>query len=132
MTFRAPPACACDGSAQDEHFYIVDRLKELIKVKGFQVAPAELEAALLEDPRVRVCAARCGCGGGLSCDGACVACCCGGQIADAAVIGVPHDRSGEAPKAFIVRKPSALTMTAEDGAHPPVLLSVCLSVAQPC
>ena len=34
------------------HFYIVDRLKELIKVKGFQVAPAELEALLLQHPHI--------------------------------------------------------------------------------
>ena len=57
------------------HTYIVDRLKELIKVKGFQVAPAELEALLVGH------------------DG----------IADAAVIGVPDEESGEAVKAFIVR-----------------------------
>lgn len=35
------------------HFFVVDRLKELIKVKGFQVAPAELEGLLLEHPQVR-------------------------------------------------------------------------------
>ena len=34
------------------YFYIVDRLKELIKVKGFQVAPAELEALLLQHPHI--------------------------------------------------------------------------------
>ena len=63
------------------HFYITDRLKELIKVKGLQVAPAELEALLLHHPKIK----------------------------DAAVIGVPHERLGEAPKAFVVRKnPSAL------------------------
>ncbi len=61
-------------------FFITDRLKELIKVKGFQVAPAELEAHLLTHPK----------------------------IADAAVIGVPNDRLGEAPKAFVVRKDSGL------------------------
>lgn len=37
---------------RNEHFYIVDRKKELIKYKGFQVAPAELEALLLTHPRV--------------------------------------------------------------------------------
>ncbi|ORY82081.1 phenylacetyl-CoA ligase [Protomyces lactucae-debilis] len=57
-----------------EHFFIVDRLKELIKVKGLQVAPAELEAALLDHP----------------------------DIADAAVIGIPDDYSGELPKGFVV------------------------------
>ena len=53
---------------------VVDRLKELIKVKAFQVAPAELEALLLKHPR----------------------------IADAAVFGVPDDECGEVPKAVIV------------------------------
>jgi len=56
-------------------FYIVDRLKELIKVKGFQVAPAELEDLLrLHD-----------------------------GIADVAVIGVPDARHGELPRAYIVK-----------------------------
>lgn len=55
---------------------VVDRLKELIKVKGFQVAPAELEALLLKHPK----------------------------IADAAVFGVPDDESGEVPKAVIVTR----------------------------
>ena len=62
-------------------FYITDRLKELIKVKGLQVAPAELEAVLLTHPK----------------------------IADAAVIGVPNERMGEAPRAFVVRKDEGLT-----------------------
>jgi acyl-CoA synthetase (AMP-forming)/AMP-acid ligase II len=68
----------------DEGRYtVVDRVKELIKYKGYQVAPAELEAVLLGHP----------------------------EIADAAVIGVPDkDRSEELPKAFVVRTPgSALT-----------------------
>jgi len=61
---------------------VVDRLKELIKVKGFQVAPAELEALLLAHP----------------------------AIADAAVIGLPDDEAGEIPKAFVVlREPGALS-----------------------
>ncbi len=58
---------------------IVDRLKELIKYKGFQVAPAELEAFLLTHP----------------------------AIADAAVIGVPNVEAGEIPRAFIVVKPGS-------------------------
>lgn len=61
---------------EDGHFFIVDRLKELIKYKGLQVAPAELEALLLTHP----------------------------QIADAAVIGRPDEEAGEVPKAFVVLK----------------------------
>ncbi|XP_063828963.1 uncharacterized protein LOC135078296 [Ostrinia nubilalis] len=53
---------------------ITDRLKELIKVKGFQVPPAELEAVLRDHPAVN----------------------------DAAVIGIPHPIKGEAPKGFVV------------------------------
>ncbi len=60
---------------QDGYMFIVDRLKELIKYKGFQVAPAELEAALI------------------SIDG----------IVDAAVIGHPDDEAGELPIAFVIR-----------------------------
>lgn len=55
------------------HMSIVDRLKELIKYKGFQVAPAELEALLITHPKVT----------------------------DVAVIGVPNDEAGELPKAFV-------------------------------
>jgi acyl-CoA synthetase (AMP-forming)/AMP-acid ligase II len=54
--------------------YIRDRLKELIKVKGFQVAPAEVEAALQTYP----------------------------GVLDAAVIGVADDEAGEVPMAFVV------------------------------
>ncbi|MCX6432496.1 MAG: AMP-binding protein [Actinobacteria bacterium] len=64
---------------------IVDRLKELIKYKGFQVAPAELEALLLTHP----------------------------AIADAAVVGVPDVEAGEIPRAFIVVK-AGQTVTAEE------------------
>jgi acyl-CoA synthetase (AMP-forming)/AMP-acid ligase II len=53
---------------------IVDRVKELIKYKGYQVAPAELEGLLLTHP----------------------------AIADAAVIGLPDEEAGEVPKAFVV------------------------------
>ncbi|UVJ41428.1 AMP-binding protein [Arthrobacter sp. CJ23] len=58
---------------------IVDRLKELIKYKGYQIAPAELEALLLTHA----------------------------QIADAAVIGVHADDGEEVPKAFVVRQAGA-------------------------
>ena len=58
---------------------IVDRIKELIKYKGYQVAPAELEALLLTHP----------------------------GIADAAVIGVHDDEGEEVPKAFVVRRASS-------------------------
>ncbi len=70
-----------DVATVDEagHVYIVDRVKELIKYKGYQVPPAELEALLLGHP----------------------------QIADAAVIGVRDDEGEEVPKAFVVLQPGA-------------------------
>jgi acyl-CoA synthetase (AMP-forming)/AMP-acid ligase II len=58
----------------DGSFFIVDRLKELIKYKGMQIAPAELEAVLLGHP----------------------------GIADAAVIPIADDDAGQVPKAFVV------------------------------
>ena len=70
---------------EDGFLYIVDRLKELIKYKGFQVPPAELEGILLTHP----------------------------DISDAAVIGVPDDEAGEIPKAFVVLKPGS-ELTADD------------------
>ena len=63
----------------DGWLYIVDRVKELIKYKGFQVAPAELEALLVTHP----------------------------AIADAAVIGHYDDDGNEVPHAFVVRHPTA-------------------------
>jgi acyl-CoA synthetase (AMP-forming)/AMP-acid ligase II len=58
----------------DGYYTIVDRLKELIKYKGYQVPPAELEALLISHP----------------------------EVADAAVVGVPDPECGELPKAFVV------------------------------
>jgi acyl-CoA synthetase (AMP-forming)/AMP-acid ligase II len=58
----------------DGYFYVVDRVKELIKYKGLQVAPAELEAVLVSHP----------------------------AIADAAVVRMPDEQAGEVPKAFVV------------------------------
>ncbi len=69
----------------DGFIYIVDRIKELIKYKGFQVPPAELEGLLLTHP----------------------------AVADAAVIGIADDEAGELPKAFITLMPGAET-TAEE------------------
>ena len=60
-------------SSDLQRFWIVDRKKELIKTKGLQVAPAEWEALLLSHPKV----------------------------SDAAVIGIPDERAGELPYAFI-------------------------------
>jgi 4-coumarate--CoA ligase len=70
---------------EDGYFTVVDRLKELIKYKGFQVPPAELEALLVTHP----------------------------NVADVAVIGVPDDEAGELPKAFVVLKPDT-TASADD------------------
>jgi len=63
----------------DGHFFIVDRLKELIKYKGLQVPPAELEAVLLSHP----------------------------AVADAAVVPFADAEAGEIPRAFVVRKGAA-------------------------
>src|SRR5262249_44247410 len=62
---------------EDGYVAIVDRIKELIKYKGFQVAPAELEALLGSHP----------------------------AIADVAVVGSPDAEAGEIPKAFVVPRP---------------------------
>jgi acyl-CoA synthetase (AMP-forming)/AMP-acid ligase II len=62
---------------EDGIIHIVDRLKELIKVKGIGVAPAELEDLILGHEKVE----------------------------DVAVLGIPDDYSGELPKAFVVLKP---------------------------
>ncbi|XP_070579481.1 uncharacterized protein [Ptychodera flava] len=66
---------------ETEQFFIVDRVKELIKYKGFQVAPAELEELLLNMPDVQ----------------------------DVAVIGLPDEEAGELPKAYIVPKSDKVT-----------------------
>jgi acyl-CoA synthetase (AMP-forming)/AMP-acid ligase II/NAD(P)-dependent dehydrogenase (short-subunit alcohol dehydrogenase family) len=68
-----------DIALADEHGWIrvVDRLKELIKYKGYQVAPAELEDVLVTHP----------------------------GVADCAVVGSPDPEAGELPKAFVVLRP---------------------------
>lgn len=64
---------------EDGYFFIIDRKKELIKYKGFQVPPAEIEALLLTHPLIK----------------------------DAAVIGIPDAAAGELPRAFVVLQPGA-------------------------
>ncbi|KAH6824730.1 acyl-CoA synthetase 5 [Perilla frutescens var. hirtella] len=63
----------------DGDVFLVDRIKELIKYKGFQVAPAELEAILLSHP----------------------------SVDDAAVVGLPDEEAGEIPGACVVMKAGA-------------------------
>ncbi|MBI4942512.1 MAG: 4-coumarate--CoA ligase family protein [Actinobacteria bacterium] len=70
---------------EDHHIFVVDRLKELIKYKGFQVPPAELEALLLTHP----------------------------AVADAAVVGLDDEEAGEIPVAYVVLK-AGQEVTAEE------------------
>ncbi|MER5891467.1 4-coumarate--CoA ligase family protein [Streptomyces sp. NPDC001876] len=70
----------------DGWLHVVDRVKELIKYKGYQVAPADLEALLLTHE----------------------------SVADAAVIGVYDAEGNEVPKAYVVRQPAAPDLTADD------------------
>ena len=58
---------------EDGYVVLVDRVKELIKCNGYQVAPAELEAVLVAHP----------------------------AVAEAAVVGRPDEEAGEVPKAFV-------------------------------
>ncbi|KDR82332.1 hypothetical protein GALMADRAFT_57372 [Galerina marginata CBS 339.88] len=60
----------------DQEVFVFDRLKEMIKVKGFQVAPSELEDCLLSHP----------------------------DVAEACVVGIPDDYCGEVPLAYVVLK----------------------------
>ncbi len=61
---------------EEGYVYILDRKKEMIKYQGLPIAPAELEAILMEHPAVKDCA----------------------------VVGIPEESVGEIPKAFIVRR----------------------------
>jgi acyl-CoA synthetase (AMP-forming)/AMP-acid ligase II len=74
---------------EDEYLYVIDRVKELIKYKGFQVAPAEIEAVVQAHP----------------------------AVADVAVIPSPDEEAGEVPKAFVVLKPDLEVSGAQIMAH---------------
>ena len=69
----------------DGHLYVVDRLKELIKYKGFQVPPAELEAVLLRHP----------------------------DVIDAAVVGLPDEEAGEIPAGYVALRAGATSSPEE-------------------
>ncbi|KZT65757.1 acetyl-CoA synthetase-like protein [Daedalea quercina L-15889] len=71
--------------SENGELFVTDRIKELIKVRGHQVAPAELEGHLLAHP----------------------------AVADAGVVGVPDDYSGEVPLAFVVLHPSQAAISAD-------------------
>ena len=64
---------------EDGYVFIVDRLKEVIKCKGYQVAPAEIENILVSHPNIQ----------------------------DAAVVGESHPEYGEVPIAYVVLKDQA-------------------------
>ncbi|KAJ8581986.1 acetyl-CoA synthetase-like protein [Rhizopogon salebrosus TDB-379] len=74
---------------EDLEVFIVDRLKEIMKVKGFQVAPAELEGCLLDHP----------------------------DVADTCVVPIPDTYSGELPMAFVVLHPNAAKKLASNPAE---------------
>ncbi|XWW94241.1 hypothetical protein V2A60_002184 [Cordyceps javanica] len=69
-----------------EHLFIRDRIKDMIKVKGMQVIPADVESVLLAHP----------------------------AVADAAVIGVPDELAGERAMAFVIRSGSVMSDLSED------------------
>ncbi|KAB0799183.1 hypothetical protein PPYR_07063 [Photinus pyralis] len=71
--FKTGDLCYYD---EDGHFFLTDRIKQLIKVSGYQVAAAELEELIRRHK----------------------------DVDDVAVIGVPHEKFGEVPKAFVVRR----------------------------
>ncbi len=64
---------------EEGFFYITDRKKELIKFKGLQVSPTELEKILLSHP----------------------------QVQDAAVAPIPDETAGELPRAYIIKRPGS-------------------------
>ncbi|CAL5042957.1 unnamed protein product [Urochloa decumbens] len=80
---RTGDLCYADSGG---HIHVVDRIKELIKYKAYQVAPAELEDVLATHP----------------------------DISDAAVAPYPDEEAGEVPVACVVRKPGREQLLAQD------------------
>lgn len=76
LWYKSGDIATCDELG---NLTVVDRIKELFKVSGFQVSPVELEAILITHP----------------------------SVAEACVIGIPDNQRGEIPKAFLVLKPNA-------------------------
>ncbi|KAF9523890.1 amp dependent CoA ligase [Crepidotus variabilis] len=74
---------------EDGEMFVLDRLKEIMKVKGFQVAPAELEGCLLDHPDVN----------------------------NACVVGIPDGYTGESPLAFVVLSTDAANRAASGSAE---------------
>ena len=72
---------------ENKEVFITDRLKELIKVRGFQVPPAELEGHLLDHP----------------------------AVADVCVVGIPDEFSGELPYAFVTPTSATRKRIADSG-----------------
>lgn len=70
---------------ENGNLFVIERLKELIKVNAMQVPPAELEIILRNHP----------------------------DVMEAAVVGIKHPKCGEVPKAFVVRKPGSKTKETE-------------------
>ncbi|KAH9964248.1 phenylacetyl-CoA ligase [Russula dissimulans] len=74
---------------KNNDMFIVDRIKEILKVRGFQVAPAEIEGHLLQHP----------------------------DVADACVVGFPDEYNGEVPLAFVVLSADATKRAAQSEAE---------------
>lgn len=80
--FRNGWFCSGDIAVlRDGKFYIVDRKKELIKYKGLQIAPAEIENLLFSHPKIQ----------------------------EAAVVGIPEEGGSEVPRAYVIKKEDDLT-----------------------
>ncbi|KAK0504084.1 phenylacetyl-CoA ligase [Armillaria luteobubalina] len=74
---------------KNAELWILDRMKEIMKVRGFQVAPAELEGCILDHP----------------------------DVSDACVVGIPDEYSGEVPLAFVVLTEEARSKVLERGSQ---------------
>ncbi|KAK0201505.1 phenylacetyl-CoA ligase [Desarmillaria ectypa] len=96
--------CSGDLVKVDKNHEVIfiDRLKEIIKVRGFQVAPAELEGCILDHP----------------------------FVGDVCVVGIPHAYSGEVPLAFVVLTKDGMNRGERDGGFAAVKLSIRKHVAE--